>query len=302
MLGLPVNHPDDLNPGGMASRLRVAMSCRGAACCTLFPVWVAWHRLRGHVLFPQHKVRKLVGWIVFDPLIALLLAGCAIHPPFPKEVNAVAEGIPHSKSLWDPGSQVQRKANPDIIGLLVYTDSVSEFARTRSGKWITYWYLCKFKIMTPVAGDLDENEIAFVCKDAWPTPESGLMIDKVPFPYFKGKIFLFAIKNKNKPYQVLYQEKRSFLAPHGPMNYSGWRSINHEQIFNAIHLYNKSRKAKPSGGRIVEATDQYWIAAVGPYAAPELLMVDRKNMTVKPLPLFQKIERKHIWPKYLPSR
>jgi len=95
-----------------------------------------------------------------------------------------------------------------------------EYAKTSAGKdWNYHWYLVSTDVLSVERGAWIEKNVTFVYPDPWPTPESGIMLNKVDLPFAKGRIFALTLITSAKPATVMAYERRSYVAPHGPLRY-----------------------------------------------------------------------------------
>jgi hypothetical protein len=95
-----------------------------------------------------------------------------------------------------------------------------EYAKTSAGKdWICHWYLVSMDVLSVERGSWIEKDVTFVYPDKCPTPESGIMLKGVVFPFAKGRIFALKLTTSSKPATVVAFERRSYVAPHGPLKY-----------------------------------------------------------------------------------
>lgn len=95
-----------------------------------------------------------------------------------------------------------------------------EYAKTSASKdWNYHWHLVSMDVLAVERGTWIEKEVIFAYPDAWPTRESGIMIDKGVFPFAKGYIIALSVKTRAKPATVVAFERRSYVTPHGPPRY-----------------------------------------------------------------------------------
>jgi len=149
-------------------------------------------------------------------LLTAAVVGCGSHglgwpstlpapPRPPKACNAIWPKPDHA----DHGDTV----------VIARCRGADEYAQTSAGKdWNYHWYLVPMDVLAVERGEWIEKEVNFVYPDAWPTPESGIMFDKV-FPFAKGYVFALTLLTSAKPATVVAFERRSYVAPHGPLKY-----------------------------------------------------------------------------------
>jgi hypothetical protein len=127
-------------------------------------------------------------------------------PTPPKACNAV----------WPKSDQVD---HGDTV-VIARCRGADEYAKTSEGKeWNYHWYLVSMDVLAVERGTWIEKQVNFVYPDEWPTPESGIMIDKAVFPFGKGYIFALTLMTPAQPSTVVAFERRSYVAPHGPLKY-----------------------------------------------------------------------------------
>jgi hypothetical protein len=85
--------------------------------------------------------------------------------------------------------------------------SSKQFAQQRHGDWNHFWYVVTFEVLTVEKAKWDHPNLSFVCMDAWPTPESGIMVNKAPWPYPVGVRMRFWLDGTKIPARVLGQER-----------------------------------------------------------------------------------------------
>lgn len=150
-------------------------------------------------------------------LIAIIL-GC--HSPRQTSGEELLPPIPPKtaescNAIWTESDLYQGNAV-----LIVRCRGVEEYGKTSAGKnWNYHWSLISMDVLTVERGTWTKKEVNFVYPDAWPTPESGIMIDKNVFPFAKGYIFALTMETSTKPATVVAFERRSFVPPYGPLKY-----------------------------------------------------------------------------------
>ena len=80
-----------------------------------------------------------------------------------------------------------------------------EFAQRRRDKdWIEYWAVVTFDIVQVQRGTWPEDTLSFLTMAAWPTPESGIMVDQVLL-YRPGVEFIFELRTDEQPARIVGQ-------------------------------------------------------------------------------------------------
>lgn len=150
-------------------------------------------------------------------LLTGVFVGCGSHglrrpsvPPVPPTPLKACNAI------WPKPEQAE---HGDTV-VIARCRGANEYAKTSAGKdWNYHWYLVSLDVLAVERGAWIEKEVNFVYSDAWPTPESGIMIDKAVFPFAKGHIIALTLMTRAKPATVVAFERRSYVAPHGPLKY-----------------------------------------------------------------------------------
>jgi hypothetical protein len=147
-------------------------------------------------------------------LLTAAVVGCdpqgtgfpATPPTPPKAYNAIWQGPDRT----DSGDAV----------VIARCRGADEYAKTAAGKdWNYHWYWVPMDVLAVERGTWIDKEVNFVYPDAWPTPESGIMINKQSFPFTKGYVFALTLKTTTQPATVVAFERRSYVSPHGPLKY-----------------------------------------------------------------------------------
>ena len=94
---------------------------------------------------------------------------------------------------------------------------VRQYATIRRGQWDFLWYVVAFDVIGVERGTWPHPRVVFCCYDAWPTPESGIEVKKVRFPFVvvEGRVLALALEPRGVPPRVVGVEWRSHLPPHG---------------------------------------------------------------------------------------
>ncbi len=138
-----------------------------------------------------------------------VLHGCSPTAPVaPEPVNA---RLPNNVAIY-----VNSEAAGDtvVVGRCV---SSREYAAVRRGNWIDHWNLVRVEVIAIEKGHwtarLSEDanaslSLKFVARDSWPTPESGIMVDRAPWPYRSGLVYAFTLDTGQVPALIVRQEPR----------------------------------------------------------------------------------------------
>ncbi len=141
--------------------------------------------------------------------VLCLTAGCELTGSgAPKPPGPVTAELPEHSPFF------RMDDRPCDVSLLAQCVSIDLYAQTKRGDWITNWYLTRWHILEVREGAWEYEDLAFVFRDSWPTPESGILLQKLPVLYIPGRIFLFGL-GINDRLVVRRQEPRSYLPPYG---------------------------------------------------------------------------------------
>jgi len=230
---------------------------------------------------------------------AVFLAGCGESnswspgawkgdpPPLPADaskVNCVPAGYGIPSELFEEAGTV----------VVARCTEVRQYATVRRGNWDFTWVLVACDVIGVERGTWPHPRVVFRCYDTWPTPESGIMVKKAPFPFAEGRVVALALKPEADPPQVVAEEWRSRLPPHGKpriMESQGEAAERvHERMWSAIGDFAQ-REGRPrvSGGSHFEVTDDAYVAEVvfrkpdGQYER-RAVAVDKETFAVREVP------------------
>lgn len=172
-----------------------------------------------------------------------------------------------------------------------------EYAKTSAGRdWNHHWYLVSMDVLAIERGTWIEKELNFVYPDAWPTPESGIMIDKDVFPFAKGYTFALTLKTDAEPATVVAFERRSYVAPHKPLKYIQLKpgkiepESEYGRIMRAVADFETARNvsAQKTVTDTPEDAGDMWIVhrrdGWGTNAGSRLYRVNKTTFTVQAIP------------------
>jgi hypothetical protein len=164
------------------------------------------------------------------------------------------------------------------------------YATNSAGKdWVCNWYLVSLDVISVERGTWKDKDVTFVYPDEWPTRESGIMIDKEVFPFAKGRIFALTVKTNTMPATVVALERRSYVAPHGPLKLPS-READYGRIFKAVADFENSNHVsiQKSAASALEDIGDAWVVhrwdGWGTGGGSWLYRVDKKTFIVQPLP------------------
>jgi hypothetical protein len=232
-----------------------------------------------------------------------LLAGCSEPrsmspgswngepPPLPAdapEVNCVVWGHGHEyRGPFAPFEEAEAVA-------VARCTEVRQYATVRRGLWEFVWYLVACDVIRVERGAWPHDRLVFCCYDAWPTPESGIMLGKGPFPFAEGRVVALALETQADPPRVVGQERRSRLAPHGEPRYMDTATEEgrrlHERVWAVVQDFAEQKGwPKAIGGSDFEVTDGAYVAEVvfrqteGQYER-RAVAVDKETLAVREVP------------------
>jgi len=172
--------------------------------------------------------------------------------------------------------------------------AVNQYATVRRGNWDFFWSLVACDVIRVERGRWPHPRVVFCCYDPWPTPESGIMVNKMPFPYAEGRVLAIALDPDAEPPRVLDQQWRSRLPPHGEPTYmdaqgdSGERL--HDRVWAAVRDFaERDGWPRVTGGSHFEVTDDAYVAEVvvrPPDGESErrAVAVDKETFAVREVP------------------
>jgi hypothetical protein len=102
----------------------------------------------------------------------------------------------------------------------------ANFWKTTRGDWEYTWAVVGCDVLTVERGTWPDATLSFLAWDSWPTLESGILVNKQPWPYFKDVVLAFDLDTTPHPAHVLGQVVR-----HNPRSDPGYyeRRIQHTQ-------------------------------------------------------------------------
>ena len=172
---------------------------------------------------------------------------------------------------------------------------VRRYATVTRGDWNYSWYVFGFDVASAERGAWPAKQVVFVAYDAWPTLESGIMVDKAPFPYAVGRVMAFYVRTETSPPLVVGQEWRSRVAPHGVPRVFRFDATDaegervHDRVWKAVQNFASAQGwPQPSGASNYEQTDDAYVLEVifgtGAESVRRALRVDRESFRVSELP------------------
>ena len=194
-------------------------------------------------------MRKRWAWLAAGWLGLVMASGCdepAGGPPPapPKPVNTTIEvNTAYSKGDMAAGDTV----------VIARCRGADEYAkRPRGRNWEDHWYLVTYDVLAVERGTWAEKELRFVFLDFWPTRESGIMLDKGPFPFAPACVSAFLLKTVGGPARIVAMERRSLLAPYGRkaaalLATTVESKAEYGRIINAVQAFREKEKIPAQG-------------------------------------------------------
>lgn len=205
----------------------------------------------------------------------LLFVGCSSTPAPPQEVNAKLEDLsPYIITKPD-------KTTADTL-VVAQCKKINEYAVTKQNKnWRYHWYYTEWDVINVEKGKWPEPQIKFVFRDSWPTPESGIIIDKQEHPYQKGRIFFFEFDMSRKEPLIIAQEQRSYIPPHNPIVIPHITDSNKlDTIFEVSREFLLEHNIKGSYSSFSEETEEYYVFEVRyEDANNKIILIDKESLT-----------------------
>ena len=230
-------------------------------------------------------------------ITSLLILGCKEEPlaqppqspPLPagKTVNVV---LPSGK-----GYTPFQGEGTDAVIVVAKCRSVEEYAKNVRGGWEDHWYLVEWDVLKVERGQWPATGITFVFDDPWPTRESGIMLDKGPFPYVVGRVFAFSLNTAVKSSAVMGMEERSRILPHGAIKFLVFDDRTPEgkaemdAILRAVQAFETQKGIPTKGGyRISDEMSagyavEHW-TGFGKGSQAWAFLVEKKTYRVQPVP------------------
>ena len=221
----------------------------------------------------KRKIKSLYPALV----LLCIFSGC--NPAPPRKVNA---------RLTSPYGfyVIQSSITPDTV-ILSQCSEITEFSKKVKGNWQTHWSKVSWKIINVEKGTWNQPELSFVIADTWPTPQSGIMIEKMAFPYNPGRLFRFGLDSSKKLPVIVSQQECSRIYPYGPVKRIG--NINSEivhRIYASVDNFLETNKSEFKAGQIVESLDKgFVVECVGKDVPSSAVIVDSNSYEANWIPL-----------------
>jgi hypothetical protein len=210
------------------------------------------------------------------PFILFCLTGCNTKPP--GKVN-VCLSSPYEFYV------IKFVSQPDTR-IIAQCRQIKQYDKKTKGNWSTYWYLIDWKVIKVESGKWSDPNLTYVIADNWPTPESGIMVNKMPWPYRQGRIFCFGLDTSRKLPLIVHQEECSSIAPYGLIQKP--KELKEEiskRIFVLVNNFLRNQKSDLTGSRIAEELDKFFVVeCFGPDGSAKAVTVDKDSYKVSWIP------------------
>jgi len=222
--------------------------------------------------------------------VTLFLVGCGAAPPAlpPGLTQPNCVTIDHRMPSADNFEKVETV-------VIARCTEVRQYATVRDGNYEHSWCLLGFAVITVERGTWPQDRIVFCCYETWLTPESGVMYDLAPFPFFQGGVTALALVPQTEPPRVVGYQERSLVPPYGKPRPviitpgSQERKQFYDRLWAAVRGFAERSGGPPLGGaRGPEETDDAYVLLLdlrtdGPMLW-RTLSVDKETFAVREVP------------------
>lgn len=151
--------------------------------------------------------------------LAVLVTGCTHLKVARSEVNAYFEDD-DAFACFNSGPDA---VHPEVDFILyAKCKSVVEVARSKKGDWYKVYYKATFGEIEAVSGQWEHDDITFLYRDSWATPESGILLMKALLPIREGDWTYFGIaktRHGNRMVSMMPGEERTHVGASGTAMY-----------------------------------------------------------------------------------
>jgi len=228
-------------------------------------------------------------------VLAVLVSGCESvggpppAPPPPADAPAANCTTLGNAIPYGPAEQ------PGETIVVARCSLVRRYATVTRGDWDYSWYVFGFDVVSAERGAWPAKQVVFVAYDAWPTRESGILVDKGPFPYDPGRVMAFHVRTGMSPPLITGQEWRSRVPPHGVPRAFRFDATDtdgklvHDRVWKAVQDFASAQGwPQPGGASNYEQTDDTYVLEVifgtGAESVRRALRVDCESFRVSELP------------------
>jgi hypothetical protein len=225
-------------------------------------------------------------------LVAAVLLGAGCQPDGRRTPPDPPAGGPQPNSRT-PEHWVPRRGHLDEGDAVVLARLASDtvYAKVRRGDWEDHWHLFVFDVLAVERGSWSPKRVVVAAADAWPTPESGIVLGRPVWPYMPGRYYALALRTAETPPLVVGQEDRSYLEPHGPRMPAAF-DLNKPEgraLYGRIVEAAGDAVKAPGGAPVVyEETPAGWVVEVrwasGGTWAGSAWFVGRADFSARPAP------------------
>lgn len=129
----------------------------------------------------------------FPLLLFVLILTSRLVADEPTQVNAF---LPGQKQIW-PLTTVETPVEIEATFL-----SSTEVKKVTVGNWVTTTYRITYDVNRVIRGKFEPKQLVFLCDEQWPTPESGIMLKALPFPFHLDTSGTFYLKGSGDRYLI----------------------------------------------------------------------------------------------------
>ena len=128
--------------------------------------------------------------------ICLIIFGCNNHQ-INLTITKTNTYLENDELIWPPNEQ-----EGEIRIKAKFKEQI-EIQKRKEGDWYHYQYKIVYNNIEVLKGKWGDSEISFLCKDTWPTEESGIMVKKLAWPFRENECLIFEIKEKDDRYLII---------------------------------------------------------------------------------------------------
>jgi hypothetical protein len=155
---------------------------------------------------------KVTG-LVIGVLTAAMCCGCPTSSQTSSQSKPQAQrptSLPATNAvLGSTGLLLGDRKGDASAGVVLTARCVSDaqYGKERQGKWDRIRHVVTFEVIKVEKGNWNKPTVSFICVDSWPTPESGIIVEKAPWPYVPGTTMRLWLDAGKTPAILVGQEK-----------------------------------------------------------------------------------------------
>ena len=130
-----------------------------------------------------------------------------------------------------------------------------ELEKIKDGNWYKLLYKITYHDIKVLNGEWEHKELIFLCKDSWPTEESGIVLGKAVWPFRDNIRMVFEIDHTHGVYTSYYAG-----TPEDAMEEQKDTEMSHHKrrFMEELHV-DWVQKLKDYHGPLSEADDDMYI-------------------------------------------